>query len=279
MKTLKVVIILIMAAPSFSGCTEYPIYDITYPKYGKIISLTTNWMNRGSNIEIPASYTLKVGDYSTILSGTANPVENLFSAGKHIINIWNTAGNIFVSDRIATADYAAGNLEWFFTGRQEIVIEKNRDYSIIVAMQQQVRQLTLELDVTGDAKNRLTDIDAILTGVAGTLDIDDGTHGTPSNVALMFAEDPLEGKWKVTVRLLGITGPTRILMLKLNFAGSNPSAYTLSSDLSSLLAAFNTDKTNPLTLSARLIETPSGAGITTIITDWISEGTSSGTAN
>jgi len=170
-------------------------------------------------------------------------------------------------------------LGWFFTGRQEIAIEKNGDYSIIVHMQQQVRQLTLELDVTGDAKDRLTGIDATLSGVASALNIDNGTHDAPVVTALTFTEDPTDGKWKVTVRLLGITGNSQTLTTVLNFVDKNPSSCTHSSDLSSLLAAFNADKKTPLTLSAQLVETPTGAGITTIITDWISGEISEGTAN
>ena len=279
MKLLKITTILSLAASALTGCTDYPIYDIMHPSYRKFVSLTTDWTNRGSGIEIPASYTVKVGDYSTTLSGITNSAENLFAEGQHIIHIWNTADNITVSGMTATADYMSGDLGWFFTGIQEIAIEKDRDYSIIVPMQQQVRQLTLELDVTGDAKDRLIGICATLSGVAGTLNIDNGMHGTPSIITLTFAEDTSDGKWKVTVRLLGITGNSQILTLNLHFADSNPSSCTLSSDLSSLFATFNADKKTPFTLSALLVETPSGAGYITTITDWIHGKTSVGTAD
>ena len=279
MKLLKITAIFSVVALALFGCTDYPIYDIMRPDYRKIVSLTTDWTNRGSGIDIPASYTVKVGDYSTTLSGSTNSVENLFPVGLHIINIWNTADHITVSGMTATADYKAGYLGWFFTGRQEVAIEKDRDYSIIVAMQQQVRQLTFELDVAGDVKDRLTGINAILSGVAGTLNIENGMHGAPSDIALTFTKDPSDGKWKVTVRLLGITDNSRLLTLTLHLAGDAPSSYTLSSDLSSLLATFNDDKKTPLTLSARLVETSSGAGFTTSITDWIPGGTSAGTAD
>ena len=279
MKLLKITTILSVAALTLFGCTDYPIYDIMRPDYRKVVSLNTDWTNRGNGIDIPASYTVKVGDYSTTLTGISNPAENFFIEGEHIINIWNTADNITVSGMTATADYLAGDLGWFFTGTQEIAIEKDRDYSIIVHMQQQVRQLTFELDVTSDVKDRLTGIYATLSGVAGTLNIDDGTHETPSDIALTFVEDPSDGKWKVTVRLLGITDNSQILTLTLNFANDNPSSYMLHSDMSTLFATFNEDKKTPLTLSAWLVETRFDAGFLITITDWIPGGTAGGTAN
>ena len=279
MKLLKIFSILSLAALVLSGCIDYPIYDKIDPRFSQVISLTTDWTNRGEDIDIPESYTVKVDDNMITLSGITNSVENLFSEGQYIINIWNTADNIAISDMTAIADYTKGYLGWFFTGRQEVAIEKDRDYSIIVAMQQQVRQLTFELDVVGDAKDRLMGINATLSGVAGTLNIDNGMHGAPTEIALTFVEDSLDGKWKVTVRLLGITDESQILTLTLNFADDNPSSYMLTSDLSNLLVDFNEDKKTPLTLSAILIETPSGAGFETTITDWITGETSTGMAD
>ena len=278
MKLLKIFIIPVAAAALF-GCTDYPIYDLTRPVSKKSILLITDWTNRGSGIDIPSSYTVKIGDYSTTLSGTVNSVEDLFAgAGQYTINIWNTTDNIAVSDRIATADYKSGDLGWFFTGKQEVAIEKDKAYSITVPMQQQVRQLTLELDVTGDAKERLKSINASLSGVAGTLNIDNGTHDTPVDVALTFYKDPSDGKWKVTVRLLGMTDKGQTLTLVLNFADDNPSSYILSSDMSSLLAGFNEDKKTPLILSARLVVTPAATGFAATITNWIPGGASTGVA-
>jgi len=279
MKTIKIFTILNVVAMLLFGCIDYPIYDFLYYDYGKIVSLITDWTERGNDIDIPQNYTVRIGDYSEILSGTNNSIDNLFPAGKYIINIWNATDHITVSDMIATAGYAAGELGWFFTGRKGMMIEIDRDHSVIVFMQQQVRQLTFELEVTDDIKYRLTDVSATLSGVAGTLNIDDGTHGAPTIIALIFAEDLNDGKWKATVRLLGITGNEQTLTLIMNFAEGNPLSCTFTSDLSNQLAAFNEDKKNPLTLSARFDGTQTGTEQITIITDWISEESSTGNAD
>ena len=268
-----------MVTMSFFGCISYPIYDYVYHDYGKIISLITDWTERGANIDIPKSYTVKIGDFVNILSGTKNSINNLIPAGKNIINIWNTTDNITVSDRLATAGYTSGDPGWFFTGRKEVMIETDGEHSIIVYMQQQVRQLTFELEVADNDKYRFTSVNATLTGVAGTLNIDTETHGAPTTVALKFAEDISDSKWKATVRLLGITGNKQTLTVIMNLDGDHPSSYTVSSDLSNRLASFNEDKKTPLTLIARFDGTQTGEELIATITDWIYGETSTGNAD
>jgi len=279
MKTIRIFIIINVVTMLFFGCIRYPIYDYDYYDYGKIGSLITDWTERGDDVEIPESYLVKIGDYLNILYGTSNSIDKSFLAGKHIINIWNKTDHIAVSDMIAIADYTAGKLGWFFTGRKEVKIEIERKHSVVVFMQQQVRQLTFELEIADDVKYRLTGIVATLSGVAGALNVDNGTHGAPTNIMLTFTEDPKDGKWKSTVRLLGVTGNTQTLTLTMKLANGDPSSDNVSSNLSSQLASFNDDKKTPLTLTARFNGTQTGGELITSITDWISEETSTGNAD
>ena len=61
------------------------------------------------------------------------------------------------------------------------------------------------------------------------------------------------------MRLLGVAGGQQKLDAKLYFAGDSPKPVTLDSDLTTELAAFNTDKRKPLTLGGKVVETPTGA--------------------
>ena len=128
--------------------------------------------------------------------------------------------------------------------------EKDKDYPLTAAMKQQVRELTLVVEPTGDAAGRITEIIAHLTGAAGTLDFATDTYGAASSVVLPFTkitEGDDAGKWKATVRLLGVTGTEQLL--------SNPTPTTLKSDLTEALKEFNTGKGESLTLGGTL-ETP-----------------------
>lgn len=130
-----------------------------------------------------------------------------------------------------------------------------------------VRQLTLELEISGDAASRLTGIDAELSGVAGAINIENGNPvGNAVTVAPVFVKT--DGKYTAILRLLGITGNAQTLALTLYFADGNPATHTVTSNLSDKLAAFNADRKTPLTLHSILVVTPTGGGFTATIGEW-----------
>ena len=160
---------------------------------------------------------------------------------------------------------------WFLTSVQEVSIEADTDYDLTAAMHQQVRQLTLVIEPTGDAADRIESIEGSLSGAAGTLDFATGAYGAASDVALHFTritEGSDAGKWTATVRLLGITGNTQTLTATLTYADGNPADTSLESDLSAALADFNADKTVPLILGGTIAETPTEADFAATISNW-----------
>ncbi|GHV29587.1 hypothetical protein FACS1894177_00730 [Bacteroidia bacterium] len=254
-----------------TSCVKETLHETDHPEHGKIM-LATVWDDRGEGIDIPAAYTANIGDYSATLQGTTNGIDHLFPAGPYTIHIYNVADNIAVSGTTATADYSNGLLGWFFTGTENVTVEKDKDHTFTVPMHQQARQLTLELEITGDAKGRLTGIEASLSGVAGVISIDNGNPvGDAATIALDFTRKDAINRVS-TIRLLGITGNVQTLTLTLHFEGGNPSPYTITSDLASGLAAFNADKKTPLTLHSILVVTPTQTGFTATIDPWIENG-------
>lgn len=270
------------AALLLAACdVKDPIHDTPHPDHGKI-TLTTDWSERGTGIDIPASYTVKVGEYSATVSGATNTIDNLFLPDTYRAYIYNTAEHITVSGTVVTVAGTAGNVDgvgafvhnapgWLFTSTVDATIEKDTDHELTAAMQQQVRQLTLVIEPTGGTPERIESISGYLSGAASTLNIDNGTHGNASNVALEFA--PITtgadaGKWSAAVRLLGTAGAQQRLIATIKFTGGSPGGLTLDSDLSADLSAFNTDKKTPLTLGGKVVETPTGIGFTATITGW-----------
>ena len=116
---------------------------------------------------------------------------------------------------------------WLMTSVQEVTIEADTDHELTAAMHHQVRQLTLVIEPTGDAADRIESIEGCLSGAAGTLDFATGTYGAASDVALHFTritEGSDAGKWTATVRLLGIVGDTQRLTATLT-TDSKGNAY------------------------------------------------------
>lgn len=136
-----------------------PIYNTPHPDHGTV-TLTADWSRRGTGIDIPASYTVQAGDYSTTLGNTTNRIDHLFEPGTYCTYIYNTPEQVSISGTTATVAAAFGNWDgvgafvaaspgWLFTCAMDVVIEKDTEYELTATMQQQVRQLTLIIEPTG----------------------------------------------------------------------------------------------------------------------------------
>ena len=281
MKARQYINMMGMAAAALltASCVKDTLYDTPHPDYGKI-AVTADWSARGEGIDIPATWTVTMGDYTGTETSATHAPDHLFTPGSYTLVAWNPAEGITVSGTTATVAPASGNQTtgafidntpgWFFTHTEQATIEKDCDYTFIAAMKQQVCELTLVVEPTGDAAGRITEIVAYLTGAAGTLDFATDTYGAASSVELPFAkitEGDDAGKWKATVRLLGVTGTEQLLTGEIRYADGNPTPTTLKSDLTEALKEFNTGKGESLTLGGTLVETPEGmevdgAGIT-----------------
>lgn len=263
-----------MAALTLTGCVKDELFDTPHPGKGRI-TVTADWSARGEGIATPESWNLSMGDYHGTETAATHAPEHLFEPGSYSLVAWNPATDISVSGTTASVTSTAdgcisGDPGWLFTSVQEVTIEADRDHAFTATMQQQVRQLTLTIRLTGDAAERVEGISGRLSGVAGTMDFASDTYGAPSSVALNFTkitQGENAGAWTATVRLLGITGESQQLTGTITYAGDNLPSTPIASDMTALLAGLNDNNTVPLSLACDL-ETPTQAGVTATIIDW-----------
>ena len=263
------------AAVLLSSCVKDTLYDTPHPDYGKI-AVTADWSARGEGIDIPATWTVTMGDYTGTETSATHAPDHLFAPGNYTLAVYNIPEGITVSGTTAAVAAADGGCivntpGWLFTSVQEVAIEADTDYELTAVMRQQVRELTLMIEPAGDAADRIETIEGTLSGAAGTLDFATGTHSTPSEVELHFTkitDGNDAGKWMATVRLLGIAGDAQRLTATLTYTDGNPQPTSLNSDLTAALDGFNDGKTAPLTLGGTIAETPTEAGFTAEITGW-----------
>lgn len=261
-------------AVTMTGCVKDELFNTPHPDHGKV-AITADWTERGEGIAVPEKWTVNIGEYTGEETTETHVPDYLFEPGRYRITAYNPAGNITVNGTTATVAVSDGFVsnapEWLFTHVQDVTIEKDTDHEFTVEMKQQVRQLTLTIEPSGDAKDRIVSIGGTLSGVAGTLDMATGEHGTPSDVKLDFTkitEGDDVGKWAITVRLLGIAGDVQRLTGTITFADGNPQPVNLESDLTASLKDFNAGKTEPLTLGGTVAETPTEAGVAATIDKW-----------
>ena len=281
-RNIRQCLIVAATALSLAACdVKDPIYNTPHPDHGTV-TLTADWSSIGEGLTAPASYTVKAADYTVTVSGVTNRLDRLFVPGRYSIYAYNTAEHITVTGTTANVEAASAPARqtgtfvrntpgWLFASATDATIEADAEHAYTAVMQQQVRQLTFIIEPTGGTADKIERIEGYLSGAAATLDIATGTHGTPSNVELQFsqiADGENAGKWSATVRLLGTAGARQELNAQLYFTGGSPAAVTLTSNLTTALAAFNADKRTPLTLGGSVVETPTGSGFGATITDW-----------
>ena len=276
-KTIYIIRYCVAAALTLAAtsCVKDELHDTPHPDYGKI-TVTADWSDRGEGVDIPAEWTVTMGDYTGTETGATHSPDYLFKPGGYTLAAYNIPEGITISGTTAAVNAADGGFivntpGWLFSSVQEVAIEADTDYELTAVMHQQVRKLTLMIEPAGDATNRIESIVGTLSGAAGTLDFATGTYGTPSEVELHFTkitDGDDAGKWMATVRLLGIAGNLQRLTATLTYTDGNPQPTALESDLTEALADFNDGKTAPLTLGGTIAETPGEAGFTGEITDW-----------
>ncbi len=282
MNTIKLLIAVAGVAVFLTACdTKDPIYITDHPEKGEV-SVTADWSNLGEGITKPSGYTIALDGKAFQATNDSYTLTDLIDPGSYALYLYNTAEQITVNGTVATVSASASGVSpepgWFFSGKSEVTIEKDTKQEFTVAMQQQVRELTLLLNLTGGTAHKVTSVTATLSGVAGSYDMETDTYGTASEVALTFVKET-DGKWKATIRLLGITGPNQRLTGSIAFEGGSPTDIPLESDLTEILKSFNDLKKEPLVLSGQTAETPSETGFTATITDWEKEQGGSEIAN
>ena len=266
MKPTRYIPILAAAAAALltASCVKDTLYNTPHPDHGKI-TVTADWSARGEGIAIPATWTIAMGDYTGTESSATHAPDHLFAPGSYTLVVWNPAEGITVSGTTATVAPTSGSQTtgsfidnapgWFFTYTEQVSIEKDTDYSFTAAMQQRVRELQLELEVTQGRPELIQSVTATLSGIAGAFDMEQGqTTGEPASTRFSFTRDG--SRLTADARLLGTMGAVQTLVLDIVFVDGGRTQHT-EVDLTEAMKDFNGDMTTAYRVTGTL-ETPVG---------------------
>lgn len=266
MKPTRYIPILAAAAAALltASCVKDTLYNTPHPDHGKI-TVTADWSARGEGIDIPATWTIAMGDYTGTETAATHAPDHLFAPGSYNLVAWNPAEGITVSGATATVAPASGSQTtgtfidnapgWFFTHTEQVSIEKDTDYSFTAAMKQRVRELQLELEVTQGRPELIRSVTATLSGIAGAFDMEQGqTTGEPASTRFSFTRDG--SHLTADARLLGTMGAVQTLVLDIVFVDGGRTQHT-EVDLTEAMKDFNGDMTTAYRVTGTL-ETPVG---------------------
>ena len=266
MKPTRYIPILAAAATALltASCVKDTLYNTPHPNHGKI-TVTADWSARGEGIDIPATWTIAMGDYTGTETAATHAPDHLFAPGSYTLVAWNPAEGITVSGTTATVAPASGSQTtgtfidnapgWFFTHAEQVTIEKDTDYPLTAAMKQRVRELQLELEVTQGRPELIQSVTATLSGIAGAFDMARGqTTGEPASTVFSFTRDG--SRLTADARLLGTMGAVQTMVLDIVFTDGGRTQRT-EVDLTEAMKDFNDDMTTAYRVTGTL-ETPVG---------------------
>ena len=266
MKPTRYIPILAAAATALltASCVKDTLYNTPHPNHGKI-TVTADWSARGEGIDIPATWTIAMGDYTGTETAATHAPDHLFAPGSYTLVAWNPAEGITVSGTTATVAPASGSQTtgtfidnapgWFFTHTEQVTIEKDTDYPLTAAMKQRVRELQLELEVTQGRPELIQSVTATLSGIAGAFDMARGqTTGEPASTVFSFTRDG--SRLTADARLLGTMGAVQTMVLDIVFVDGGRTQRT-EVDLTEAMKDFNGDMTTAYRITGTL-DTPVG---------------------
>ncbi len=244
-------------------------FDLDLVERGEV-TLTTDWSQKDQTVPLPVSYAVKINNQLLHFSATSNPLPDLLP-DNYPVWIYNTPEHIQINGNLAKVDQENGLVHpspgWLFTAFGIVPFENNTVKTFTVKMQQQVRQLTIQLKPIGSTASKVKAIQAILSGISGTWNFEkDLVEGPALKIPLNFQKQ-VDGTWLANVRLLGIVDSPQHVDGKIIFHDGDPVDLHFTADLSMELADFNNNKQQPKRLAAN-VDTHTEAGFEIRVNDW-----------
>jgi hypothetical protein len=263
-----------------TSCVKDDIYNTPHPSQGAIV-ITTDWSSRADQAVQPVSYTLRVSGQSgqsdeQPVKGNTNIFHSLLAPAAYELLVYNTPEAITVTGDVATiASTDENNIEalpgYLFSATQTLDVVKDDTLFVTVGMLQRIRQLTLVLKLKEGDHDRITSLNATLSGIASSINLATGAWASPTGVSLSPVFEKTEEKdgtptLTATIRLLGIIAGEK-QELSIAVALNNQSVYTIKTDLTEVLQKCFDGSMTPLVLGANF-DLPSQGDFSGNINSW-----------
>ena len=263
-----------------TSCVKDDIDNTPHPSQGAIV-ITTDWSSRADQAVQPVSYTLRVSGQSgqsdeQPVKGNTNIFHSLLAPAADELLVYNTPEAITVTGDVATiASTDENNIEalpgYLFSATQTLDVVKDDTLFVTVGMLQHIRQLTLVLKLKEGDHDRITSLNATLSGIASSINLATGAWASPTGVSLSPVFEKTEEKdgtptLTATIRLLGIIAEEK-QELRIAVALNNQSVYTIKTDLTEVLQKCFDGSMTPLVLGANF-DLPSQGDFSGNINSW-----------
>ncbi len=262
-----------------NSCAKDDPFHTSHPDEGAL-KVTTDWSSRSSDATMPSTYVLRIGSEEQTVQGETNTLKSLFSPGILTVFVYNQTEGITINGNTATVNTLAdGTLNpspgFLFSAVKDVNILPDDTVHATIQMRQHIRTLQLVLSLSAGDERRIEGTSAVLTGIASTIELTNGTLNMtdikqiiPAFTLMSTATSRAETRpaLSATICILGVATAEK-QQLTVNVMMTNGTTETVSSDITDALKNFSVGTLDPLILNATLTLS-SDAGIHAGIHDW-----------
>ena len=256
---------------SLGGCVKDELHDTPHPDKG-IVAVSID-LPQGASGE---DYTVEIDGTTADGKEGHYTVSDPLPPGEYTVLAYNTPQGFTVTDGIARVERTDGTAraltdfinplpDYLYSGTERITVVADDTLRMNLDVVQRVRDLHIELTVTGGDPERIAAITGTLSGVAEAYDLRNETlYGEAVSTRPTFTRSG--DKVSADLRLLGVLGDAQTLTLVLTFTDGQ--TLTVESDMTEVLSGFGEgDMTQTFAIEGGL-RTPLEAGFSATITDW-----------
>lgn len=276
---LQVISLSVLAAGCLGSCSDEdePSYKTSHPDKGAVV-ITTDWTDALAENTIPDTYCLCLNETVKHVEGATNCYPDLLPPGKHALLIYNEPQGITIDATTASVDLLEDEtLEpmpgYLFSAMKELDVKADDTLRVSIPMERRLCPVTLKLSLVGDNAADISHIEALLNGIAASVDLQSGMPGN-ENLSVKPVIRQLasktgsytSGELEMACRIVGVTpGESQLLTITLQMKDGHTS--TTVSDLTDYLNRVNSEQI-PVVLESDLT-IPKDAGISATLSEWI----------
>lgn len=257
-----------------SGCVKDDLYNTPHPDKGAVV-IATDWSDALAEADVPSAYCLCMDNGKTERTTEKSCCyPDLLLPGEHSLLLYNEPQGISISGTTATINLREdGTLEpmpeYLFSATQKLYVAPDDTLRVTVPMVRRLCPIVLKLSLTGENKEEIARIEATLSGMAGSVELQSGTLGSEKltvglDVKSIETRTPSSGI-EIRCRTLGVNSQERQL-LTVTVTMRDGYQSRIISDLTEALKELNKEMT-PIVLDGT-VPPPQDGHFEGSITDW-----------
>lgn len=260
-----------------TGCVKNDLYNTPHPEKGAVV-ITTDWMDALSETDIPTTYNLRMDETIKQAEGKVYSYSDLLTPGRHSLLVYNEPQGMTINGTTATVDLREdGTLkplpEYLFSAKKELDVVQDDTLHVTVSMIRRLCPIVLNLSLTGENAKEIARIDATLSGIISSIDLQNNVTGNENLTVTLDLQQVADkaygyatGKLKMGCRVVGVnSNEHQLLTVTVTMKDSYKS--TIVSDLTDYLKNLNADM-KPIELT-QTVEALQDGHFNGTITDWI----------